>query len=403
MSMDNVDARSPTKPDRVDPFKMVDSVQRTNASVLIAYAYREMVHPAFNLETSKIQSNWNNVIGSGSLTERSRVGARKIKRLLDYAREEVSYERPTETSSLDFEDENVKNLLLELFSSDPRITAQPQDDRLQQIFYNLASDLHGEWEVKPHLEANPGSYGRSGRILQMELYFTRKELAKAIEFFLIEPRLLPDLPDQEPGEFDVASPIRNLTEPPKTPEPYQAPLEIEGAYTFKPMASLCEDTYLAKYNYPNLSHAEASLERSVAFNRLVVVGNQFEEQLKQLTSGFARIGLLGDRIDLNNLNFTLAKNLPIDQRTWDFLTDLACMRVEFTGRMKLPRTFHVAIRSELKLVLEEFGLIPPEQTDESPTDQSSFKAQERSLQETFSFLLENNVRLTPKPAPNSDK
>lgn len=400
MTIDNVDAKSPRKPERFNPFKTVDSIARTNVSTSIAEAYREMLNPTFNPSNAKLQNNWDKVTGSSSVNETTRVGAKKIKRLLDYTRANDSYERPTETSSLDFVDENVKNLLLDLFSSDPRITAQPQDERLQQIFYNLASDLHGEWEVKPNLRSDPSSYNKSGRVFRMELHFTREPLAKAIEFFLIEPRFLPDVPDQEPGEFDFAMPIRIPPQPPSGSEPTMTPVEVGEPFSLGPMSLLCKNKYLEPYHYSNLSHHEASLERSIAFSRLIIVGNEFEEQLRQLTAGFAKIGLLGNRVDRNLLNFRLFDRM-VGPRTIDFLLDLACMRVEFTEQMKSPQIMRAAIRNELKLVGEEFGLIPPEQTNEASANQSYSEAVRRPLQETFSFLLENNVRLTPKSVPNS--
>lgn len=165
----------------------------------------------------------------------------------------------------------------------------------------------------------------------------------------------------------------------------------------------CESAYLKPYANQKLLHQDASSMRSIEFNNLASDGRKFADKLQQLASGFAQVSLLDDGQGWSPFKSGFPKDLPIDDPTRDLLLDIACMRVWFDKWAVGNPAINLAIKSELQEVLKEFGLIPSNPSEE-PSEKGAlnneFKSSERSFQETISFLLSSNIRLTPKPAPD---
>lgn len=197
------------------------------------------------------------------------------------------------------------------------------------------------------------------------------------------------------GESDFQIPIiKKAPEPPKIPRETEDPLR---------RATLqIESAYLQPYNNSKLLHHDASTNRSIAFHDLASDGRKFADKLQQLASGFAQVSLLDDHQGWTPFKSGFPKDLPIDRPTKDLLLDIACMRVWFDKWAVGNPAINSAIKSELQEVLKEFGLLPSNPSKEpleEPDLTNEFKRPVRTFQETVSFLLSNNIRLTPKPAP----
>jgi len=198
MAIDSAEQQLP--PQKRNPLHYRDHEGLDRAAILIGDIYKKRGDIPLNPGVREIQKKyWNRVLDSGFISERSKVGVERMQKLLNNSVKvplpEAEHEA-VNTPALDFADENVKNLLLDLFAADPRITTRRQDERLQQIFYCITHDQFRNVSHKLGLDNPP----ELDRVLRTELYFTHESLEKAIGFFLIEPDLLPEVPQEQTDE-----------------------------------------------------------------------------------------------------------------------------------------------------------------------------------------------------------
>ncbi|MBP6883086.1 hypothetical protein KBC14_01700 [Candidatus Woesebacteria bacterium] len=200
MSTDRREGISEPKPKMVNPFREPDNDGRRKVATMVADIFRSKSHIAPNVVADGSQKNaWNQVIDSGFTSERATLGVARMQELLDRATQIPHPRTKTETrevAALEFMDPDTKNLLLDLFSVDSRIAADSDDERLQSVFCQLALDLFGPSGFFTSKVPVP----EKDRVMSMELFFTHKPLSSAIEFFMIEPDLLPQVPDKNPDE-----------------------------------------------------------------------------------------------------------------------------------------------------------------------------------------------------------
>lgn len=173
----------------INPFRVADNDGRTVLSKEVAelYSSQQITNPT---------TVWNKVLHSGLISTKSSDGLGKMHELLEIAMNigaDKARPVPPQESSYEFFDPEVANFLFDLFSSDSRVTALNYDERLNQIFFQIASDIFSESNYLGTARKPP----EVDRVRRVAAHFTIEPLPKAIEFFLIEPRLLPEVPKQQ--------------------------------------------------------------------------------------------------------------------------------------------------------------------------------------------------------------
>lgn len=176
----------------INPFRVADSDGRTVLSKEVAALYRSQ-------QITDPTTVWNKALRSGLISTKSSDGLGKMHELLEIAKgvgadkaRPVAPHEPT----YEFFDPEVANFLFDIFSSDSRVTSLNYEERLSQIFFQIASDIFSESNYLGTAKKPP----EVDRVRRVAAHFTIEPLPKAIEFFLIEPRLLPEVPNQRPDE-----------------------------------------------------------------------------------------------------------------------------------------------------------------------------------------------------------
>ncbi len=202
MTVDNVDARPPHKPKLLDPIKEVVNIHRQDLAkhVEALYTSRYLMPAASQLTDVETRIEWARLMNLPTTPQAAREGVLKLQELLDDSLDAPIGSRETvmplsSSSPLKFDDLKVSAFLLDIFSKDPRITETDPTDRLNQIFVKLAHDLYGDRNNN-----DKSGLATNDRIEKIKHQFTNNRLPVAIEFFLIEPSLLPKIPVQRPNE-----------------------------------------------------------------------------------------------------------------------------------------------------------------------------------------------------------
>lgn len=196
--MDNVDSRPPNTPRLVNPIKEGGNFSSIDLSRQVGELYRS--HYLFLAESDitddDARTKWAEMVNTPSPFQAPRAGALQLQRLLDDSIVNIrSVGSLIPNSPLKFRDHIVPSFLLQVFGRDSRISARSPEKRLNQIFANIANDL----------DANGNNEG-SGlpldeRVAEIRQHFAVNGLPVAIEFFLIEPALLPTIPKERPDEI----------------------------------------------------------------------------------------------------------------------------------------------------------------------------------------------------------
>lgn len=200
MAADRIERAREPRPKMVNPFQEPNSEGRLRVATSVADIYR-LSSGSNSTDTGggSLMNPWNSILNSGFLSGNAKIGAERIHELLESSAEKSSIRIKQERGDgelLEFIDPEVRNFLLDLFASDSRIAAESMNDRLQSIFRQLALDLFGSSQFLGHKNPRP----ENDRVKRMELYFSHESLAKAVEFFLIEPNLLPQVKLPKPDE-----------------------------------------------------------------------------------------------------------------------------------------------------------------------------------------------------------
>lgn len=196
MSVDRVDVpptrRHPIKNPIIEAGEPLRRIVATQMSDL----YRSRLSPTdpSSRTNGQVATISDEKLGLGHIAENARVGAKKIQRLLEISPFDPSAGPDKMPPTMpDFSKQEVSTFLLEVYSHDPRLAGVPVEKRPDLIFTNIANYIFGK---RPSPEGIP----IRGRATSVELHFTRGSLADAIEFFLIEPGVLPEVPMQQPDE-----------------------------------------------------------------------------------------------------------------------------------------------------------------------------------------------------------
>ena len=202
MTMDNVDARPPHKPTLVNPIKEGPNIHRHDLAEQVEafYMSRYLIPGKSQLDPNETRTEWARLLNLPSTPQAAREGVLKLQELLDDLLSTSNGSRETmaplpPNSPLHFGDPLVPTFLLDVFRRDGRITGTDSEERLNQVFVQIAHDLYGSRENN-----DKSGLPSQDRIEKIKHQFTNNRLPDIIEFFLIEPALLPDIPKQRLDE-----------------------------------------------------------------------------------------------------------------------------------------------------------------------------------------------------------
>lgn len=202
MTMENVDARPPNKPKLVNPIKEGPNTHRQDLAKQVEafYTSRYLLPGTSQLTDVETRIEWARLMNLPTTPQAAREGVLKLQELLDDSLEISNGSRETVVSlssnpPLKFGDPVVSAFLLDIFRRDPHLTEADPTDRLNQIFVKVAHDLYGDRNNN-----DKSGLPSKDRVEKIKHHFTNNRLPAVIEFFLIEPALLPEIPKQRSNE-----------------------------------------------------------------------------------------------------------------------------------------------------------------------------------------------------------
>ncbi len=180
---------------RANPLREVPNELRFEQASRLAGLYRDFYRrpDSRSISNDDAAKIWGEVSG-GYASTKTKTAILQLKKLLEQSRELAnpmarSQRRPTEENP---QKEEVEDFLLDIFKGDPDITLNDRAGRLREIYTHIAFDVFEDHSLYRFGQKRP----EKRRVTGMEIYFSNEPLEKAVEFFLIEPLLLPQLPEQ---------------------------------------------------------------------------------------------------------------------------------------------------------------------------------------------------------------
>lgn len=196
MTLDNVDAQPSHRPRLIDPIIERGDAHSLNLAreVEALYMSHYLLPTESQFTDGQVKTEWARLLSLRLNSQAAREGAMQLQKLLDDSLVNEGIALPISSpSQLKFRDPVVHAFLLQTFSRDSRIKAKKPEEQLGQIFTALAGDLYlGNGGKSTLIE--------SGEVEKIRNHFTANNLTTAIEFFLVEPALLPKIPPQRPSE-----------------------------------------------------------------------------------------------------------------------------------------------------------------------------------------------------------
>lgn len=183
---------------KVNPFREIPNELRLQVASQIGELYLSSKLPAAESHPTSAEEfslrSWSELLNKGSLSQNARLGVARMHDLLETHRKSRT-DTPQDKEGSSPLPPSL-DLLLDLFQQDPRIITSNPPDRLREVYTQIALDLFG-----PRAFLNPNNpQPENDRVRSIELFFTHEPLANAVEFFLIEPSLLPSVPNHPQDE-----------------------------------------------------------------------------------------------------------------------------------------------------------------------------------------------------------
>ncbi|MBP6045317.1 MAG: hypothetical protein WAT72_00730 [Microgenomates group bacterium] len=186
---------------KVNPFHELPNDQRLRTAAEVGQLYTDFYQapPKTNIAPHALTERWFSLLNDSSISQKARVGVAQLHEILEaFHRSKlkpVATESPNSTLEVSTPSP-TRDFLLDVFHLDPRITSSDLDERLSQIYLNLTLDLFGDSALGNTQKRGPDV----NRMKRIELFFTHEPIDKAVEFFMIEPSLLPSVPTNHKDE-----------------------------------------------------------------------------------------------------------------------------------------------------------------------------------------------------------